>query len=480
LDPLQDTPFGRAAAFVWRHRWGALTLAAAAFVWGAGAVATPAPAVVGGALAGVAALAACALRRFLRRRRHSAASERLRTRVSVALYATSLALAAVFLGGLFLAPQATLVVEIPGSGPRLASSAPALASWGPALVSAHALSAVDRVGTRLPALYELGSRLPLFGMDRRAGAAGPSPTGGQASRVVPALASPQTLRVLSFNVWHGYPGPGAREERYARIRELIVETEPDLVLLQESWATRRFGRLAERLGTELGFGHAYARANGSLRYLGFEEGLAILSRHPLSGVRRVSLGPRTPAWEMRAALGAVVTLPGGEELEVWNTHLSHSSAVGREGQAHSLASVLADTRVALLAGDMNAGVASPALAAFRSVALHPLLSDGIDHVLGSPALLDAWTIVDRDAVRFGRVPLANGVSRPEVSDHPALLVELQRKRAPTWRKANARDAVAAPGGRRHAATFEGSARPADPGAVASTLAVGLRSVPRSR
>ena len=59
-----------------------------------------------------------------------------------------------------------------------------------------------------------------------------------------------TLRILSFNVWHGYPGSGAREERYQRIRDLVAETDPDVVLLQEAWSTRRFGKLAERLSRD--------------------------------------------------------------------------------------------------------------------------------------------------------------------------------------------------------------------------------------
>jgi endonuclease/exonuclease/phosphatase family metal-dependent hydrolase len=288
---------------------------------------------------------------------------------------------------------------------------------------------------------------------------------------VAELAAAETLRVLSFNVWHGYPGPGAREERYRRIRDLIAEVEPDLVLLQESWSTRRFGRLAERLSDELGLGHAYARANGSLRYLGFEEGLAILSRHPLTDVRRVPLGPRTPAWEMRAALGATVTLPGGEALEVWNTHLSHSSAVGREGQARSLASVLTGTRVALLAGDFNARAASPAVDAFRSLELRPLVSAGIDHVLGSPALLGEWTPVRREARRFGQVALGNGLRQPAVSDHPALLLELRRTRGASTRMA-AREAPAPPfaGGPGARASVR---PPAHDAPLASALALGL-------
>jgi endonuclease/exonuclease/phosphatase family metal-dependent hydrolase len=131
---------------------------------------------------------------------------------------------------------------------------------------------------------------------------------------------------------------------------------------------------------------------------------------------------------MRAALGATVALPGGDSLEVWNTHLSHSDAFAREGQARSLASALAGSRVAILAGDFNAVASSPAVAAFAEIALEPVLSEGIDHILTSPELRRRWLPVNARAHRFGDVIVPGTVlTRPEVSDHPALLIELRRR-----------------------------------------------------
>jgi endonuclease/exonuclease/phosphatase family metal-dependent hydrolase len=358
------------------------TLAAAAFLWGVGALWTPAPETLGGALLSVAVLAALALLRFGGRWRGAFEHpQRLRTRTSFVLYGISLALAALFLAGLFLVPRTTDVVAAslfaPGARP------------------------VAEVASLVPALA-----------------------------AVPGLVAPRadTLRILSFNVWHGYPGSGAREERYQRIRDLVAETGPDVVLLQEAWSTRRFGKLAERLSRELGLGYAYARANGSLRYLGFEEGLVIMSRYPISEVRRMALGPRTPPWEMRAALGARLELPGGEPLEVWNTHLSHSDAFAREGQARSLAAALSGSRAGILAGDFNAVASNAAVSAFAEVDLQPLLSEGIDHILASADLRSGWSVVRTEARRFGEVMTAGGYgARPEVSDHPALLIELRRR-----------------------------------------------------
>ena len=343
---------------------------------------TPAPQAIGSALIAVAALAALALWRFgCRWRGAFEHPERVRTRTSLVLYSTSVALAVLFLAGLFLVPRSTIVVGAPlfASGARPVT---AVASLVPALAT------------------------------------------------VPGLVAPHhdTLRILSFNVWHGYPGSGAREQRYQRIRDLVAETDPDVVLLQEAWSTRRFGKLAERLSRELGLGYAYARANGSLRYLGFEEGLVIMSRYPISDVRRMALGPRTPPWEMRAALGAKLELPGGEPLEVWNTHLSHSDEFAREGQARSLVSALTGSGVGILAGDFNAVASNAAVSTFADVDLQPVLSEGIDHILASAALREGWSVVRREARRFGEVLTPGGYgARPEVSDHPALLIELRRR-----------------------------------------------------
>jgi endonuclease/exonuclease/phosphatase family metal-dependent hydrolase len=135
---------------------------------------------------------------------------------------------------------------------------------------------------------------------------------------------------------------------------------------------------------------------------------------------------------MRAALGASIALPGGEPLEVWNTHLSHGREAARNGQARSLAAALAASRPALLGGDFNAGLDSAALGALHGLALSPLVSDRIDHLLATAALLDRWVPVNVETLRFGANAPASAVSRPLVSDHPALFVELGRRPGGAW------------------------------------------------
>ncbi len=114
---------------------------------------------------------------------------------------------------------------------------------------------------------------------------------------------------------------------------------------------------------------------------------------------------------------------------MWNTHLSHSDAFAREGQARSLASALDGLDgSAILAGDFNAVASNATVSTFADVDLEPVLSEGIDHILASAALRQGWSVVRREARRFGEVLTPGGYgARPEVSDHPALLIELHRR-----------------------------------------------------
>lgn len=228
------------------------------------------------------------------------------------------------------------------------------------------------------------------------------------------------LRVLSLNVRHGYPGFGRREARYRRLEEMLAASRADVVLLQEAWSSRRFGHLTERLAAGLGFHAVYTRANGSLRFLGFEEGLAIMSRYPLTAVEKSHLAPRLPPWEMRIAMAATVELPDGRSLRVVNTHLSHSSSRVAAAQARSLTTLLRSSSPEVVGGDFNDGPKSGALLALEDAGYQALVSDARDHLLASPALFEAWSPGTADTFQGAGV----SANADLLSDHPVLLVSL--------------------------------------------------------
>jgi endonuclease/exonuclease/phosphatase family metal-dependent hydrolase len=118
----------------------------------------------------------------------------------------------------------------------------------------------------------------------------------------PAIAGPEEpdrpLRVVTYNLLHGGPLSGLKEDTThleTRLEMAIRNLEaldPDLIALQEVSKTRRHGHVAERLAHRLGYKVVYAAATDRvfgvppldtliIKLLGFQEGVAILSRFPI-------------------------------------------------------------------------------------------------------------------------------------------------------------------------------------------------------
>jgi endonuclease/exonuclease/phosphatase family metal-dependent hydrolase len=233
----------------------------------------------------------------------------------------------------------------------------------------------------------------------------------------------ERLRLVDFNVWHDHPRWRDAERRADVLAAALAELEPDVVVLQEAWRTQR-GDLAERLAVRLGLDLAYAGANGSRRLIGFEEGSAVLSRLPILLAERWVLAPHAPPWTRRIALRVRLDAGGGTRLDVVGVHLTDCGEPAVSRQAAELAARLADTT--LVAGDLNATSGSAALMPFARRGFADLLPGGIDHVLlASPsawrAAGAAWTLRPGD--------LAATAGAPELSDHPGIVVDLERRDA---------------------------------------------------
>jgi endonuclease/exonuclease/phosphatase family metal-dependent hydrolase len=246
-------------------------------------------------------------------------------------------------------------------------------------------------------------------------------------RVSASPAAPNRLRLVQFNVLHGYPRFEDHERRYQGLAAALRALAPDLIVLQEAWDTSRHGRLAERLGAALDMDVAYARANGSRRLLGFEEGSAALSRYPIDRARRIVLRPRHPVWENRIALVARIALGPGVSLQIVGAHLDSDDASTRAGQADHLASTLQLDEYTVVAGDMNARDGPP-VEAFLDRGLLDALPGGIDHVF-VPARGGHWRVAE---VRWSLRPedLERWIGRAErISDHDAIVLDLRRREA---------------------------------------------------
>lgn len=242
----------------------------------------------------------------------------------------------------------------------------------------------------------------------------------------PGAGVPRSLRLVDYNVLHGYPEFHDQEARTRRLIAALRDLDPTVVVLQEAWWTTRHGKLADRLAAELDMDAAYARANGSRWLIGFEEGGAVLSRLPILAARRVVLSPRRPVWQTRIALFVTLAL-GDEKLTVVGTHLGGAPGLAT-AQTRDLVSRLSETEygVLVVAGDLNAGSDSAAAEALTAHGLSDLVPGGIDHVFMADVPVAAAA-----RSRTGSWRLVDGgwILRPEdlpapLSDHPGIVVEL--------------------------------------------------------
>jgi endonuclease/exonuclease/phosphatase family metal-dependent hydrolase len=187
-----------------------------------------------------------------------------------------------------------------------------------------------------------------------------------------------SLKVISLNMLHGFPSFHRLQERIDLIASEILSQDADIVCLQEVPWTLQLGNAAEYLARRVGMNYVYLRANGNRSTILFEEGEAILSRHPLRDVDSAELLPQAGFFEHRMVLSATAATPYGE-VGLFVTHLTHGDPEINRGQVDSLITYVLskEQRPAIIAGDFNASEDSPQIQALTRVAvdgyrlLHP-------------------------------------------------------------------------------------------------------------
>ena len=158
-----------------------------------------------------------------------------------------------------------------------------------------------------------------------------------------------TLRILSYNIKHGYGMDGKVD--LSRSAQLIKKLNPDLVALQEidklTERTRKVDQTKE-LGrmTEM-----HSEFGPFFDFQGGEYGMAILSKNKPSEVQNHRL---PDGQEPRTALGiTVVPVKGGPEIVFVGIHF-YATQEERLAQAKRLLEILkTETRPVILAGDYN-------------------------------------------------------------------------------------------------------------------------------
>jgi endonuclease/exonuclease/phosphatase family metal-dependent hydrolase len=162
-----------------------------------------------------------------------------------------------------------------------------------------------------------------------------------------------TLKILTFNILHGATTKGDFD--LDAIAKVIIETNPDLVALQEvDFKTNRARKYD--LVTELGWRTKMAPVFGkAMDFDGGEYGEGILSKFSFISTRNVAL-PFTPGNEPRAALEILTVLPSGDTIAFIGTHLDHlRDEKDRVAQVKKINEVFSENIYpTILAGDLNA------------------------------------------------------------------------------------------------------------------------------
>ena len=170
----------------------------------------------------------------------------------------------------------------------------------------------------------------------------------------------EPLRILSFNMLHGYHDFTYLDQRTALLAKELDRLAVDIVLLQEVPWTSEHGQMAHKLAQHGSFNYAYLRANGNRRLIDFEEGVAILSRYPLTNISFTELRPPATFFENRVVMHATVELSPGP-IDLFVTHLTHGKASTNQAQVEALINFVQSEakHPAIVAGDFNAEEDSP-------------------------------------------------------------------------------------------------------------------------
>ncbi len=252
-----------------------------------------------------------------------------------------------------------------------------------------------------------------------------------------------TLTIVSANLWHDWPRYRRQSQRLESLARMLEDERADILLLQEvarTGAVHVDAWLAQRLG----MAHVYTRANGDAAAIGFEEGLAIMSRYPLADASSRNLRSGKNPFVRRMAIGAEVITPRGRLLAV-SVHLGlvrRQNASQLEALRNWVAEIVGG-RPALIGGDFNAGETSRQIGRAQRTwvdtyrHLNPA-ADGATHTLYWPwggvlrrARLDYLFLHPGD--RRWRPVASRHLTTPGAphSDHQAVLVKLQHQPATT-------------------------------------------------
>jgi endonuclease/exonuclease/phosphatase family metal-dependent hydrolase len=229
----------------------------------------------------------------------------------------------------------------------------------------------------------------------------------------PGVAASKRSRIATWNI------RAARSAPVAAIARELKAMQADVIALQEvDVRTRRTGFVDEpaALATALGFHYVFA---ASIKWDEGDYGLAILSRWPLTEVRRHRL-TATGAAEPRIVLEATVCADG-RPLRLFNHHADGRVASRRIGFAELREILQADVGHGLLVlGDFNEHPDAPGVRSLIDAGLVDLGADDNADTADSGRI--DYLLADGP---LARLTSKARVWRTDKSDHNAVLVDVE-------------------------------------------------------
>ncbi len=175
--------------------------------------------------------------------------------------------------------------------------------------------------------------------------------------------------MLDLNTWGlGWPFSLDREARFRALREVVAQSDYDVILLQEVWYRSDHELVKSALPYSTYFGIFNSGCSGYLLPLGCS-GLTILSRHPLVEVKFTPFNVRGSFWSfdgeifVQKGLGRARILFNGLSVDLFTTHLvSYTNNPNRDNNLIRYMQTLetvqlieaTDADVKIFAGDVNA------------------------------------------------------------------------------------------------------------------------------
>ena len=164
-----------------------------------------------------------------------------------------------------------------------------------------------------------------------------------------------SIKIMTYNIHAAVPPSTPGVVNVEAIAKVITDENPDIVFLQEvDKNTGRNGYTKDQsaeLGTLTKMNVAFFSA---INFMKGYYGVAILSKYPLSHIRKQLLPKATTAEEQRVMGLAQVDLPGNDSLLALVTHLQNDNAESRLLQVRELVSATSSLTMPLvMGGDFN-------------------------------------------------------------------------------------------------------------------------------